>query len=71
MESAKKEDVSASTSAPENQQKLVDVPIPDDNAAFNLIVSFVSLAQKRGAFNIQEAAKLWECISRFQRPGEN
>ena len=50
MESVQKE----ASPAAENQQKLVDVAVPDDNAAFNLIVSFVSLAQKRGAFNIQE-----------------
>jgi hypothetical protein len=67
MESVQKE----ASPAAENQQKLVDVAVPDDNAAFNLIVSFVSLAQKRGAFNIQESSKLWECISRFQRPGDN
>jgi len=67
MESVQKE----ASPAAENQQKLVDVAVPDDNAAFNLIVSFVSLAQKRGAFNIQESSKLWECISRFQRPDDN
>lgn len=56
------------TNSEQPKQLLVNVPVTDDNTAFNLIVSFVSLAQKRGAFNIQESAKLWECVSRFQRP---
>lgn len=47
--------------------KLVDVAVTDENVALNLIVSFVSLAQKRGAFNIEESSKIWECIKRFQK----
>jgi len=46
--------------------RLVDIPISDDNVAFNLMVSFLNLAQKRGAFSIDESAKIWECIKRFQ-----
>ena len=44
---------------------LVSIPVTDDNAALNLLVGFIGVAQKRGAFNIQESAKLWECIQRF------
>ena len=54
-----------------NQQKevrLVDVEVTDENTALNLIVSFVSLAHKRGAFGIDESAKIWECIKKFQKP---
>ena len=29
------------------------------------MVTFLSIAQKRGAFSIDESAKLWECIKRF------
>jgi len=32
------------------------------------MVSFLNLAQKRGAFGIDESAKIWECIKMFQRP---
>jgi len=46
----------------------VDVPINDENTALNVMVSFISLAQKRGAFSIDESAKLWECIKMFQKP---
>lgn len=44
---------------------LVSIPVNDDNTALNLLVGFIGVAQKRGAFNIQESAKLWECIQRF------
>lgn len=53
--------------APQKEVKLVDVPIKDENAALNVIVSFLSLAQKRGAFTFDESAKIWECIRVFQK----
>jgi hypothetical protein len=55
-------------SPPQNEVKLVNVPIKDENTALNVMVSFLSLAQKRGAFGIDEAAKIWECIQLFQKP---
>jgi hypothetical protein len=45
--------------------KLVEQQVTDQNKALNLLVSFVNLAQKRGAFNIDEAAKIWECVKFF------
>ena len=48
------------------ETKLVDVPVTNQNEALNLVISFVALAQKRGAFSIDEAAKIWECIKVFQ-----
>jgi len=53
------------TPAPRQDVQLVDIPVTDDNVAFNIIVSLSALAQRRGAFNIQETAKLSECIQRF------
>ncbi len=50
-----------------NAKRLVDIPITDDNTALNVMVSFLSLAQKRGAFSIDESAKIYECIKMFQR----
>jgi len=47
--------------------KLTDIEVKDENVALNLLVSFISLAQKRGAFTIDESAKIWECIKRFQK----
>jgi hypothetical protein len=48
------------------QQRLVDVEIVDQNVALNIMVSFLNLAQRRGAFSIDESAKLLECIKKFQ-----
>ena len=55
-------------SPPQNEVKLVNVSIKDENTALNVMVSFLSLAQKRGAFGIDESAKIWECIQLFQKP---
>jgi len=46
--------------------RLVDVPINSQQDALQLIVTFLNLAQKRGAFTLDESAKLWECIKSFQ-----
>jgi hypothetical protein len=48
--------------------KLVDVEIKDENIALNIMVSFLTLAQKRGSFTFDESAKIWECIKMFQKP---
>lgn len=47
--------------------RLVDIPINDENTALNVMVSFLSLAQKRGVFSFDESAKIWECIRTFQK----
>jgi len=47
--------------------KLVDIPIRDENTALNVMVNFLSLAQKRGVFSFDESAKIWECIRMFQK----
>ena len=49
------------------QQKLVDIQISDENTALNVLVSFVALAHQRGAFSIEESAKIWECVKFFRR----
>jgi hypothetical protein len=52
----------------ENRQtRLVDVQVTNQNEALQLIVTFLNLAQKRGAFTLDESAKLWECIKLFQQ----
>jgi hypothetical protein len=53
---------------PEKKQlRLVDVPVNTQNDALQLLVTFINLAQKRGAFTLDESAKLWECIKIFQQ----
>ena len=65
---------STSTSAPvppkEKEIRLTEIPVVDEITALNLMVSFLGLAQKRGAYTIDEASKIWECIKKFQRPVE-
>ena len=43
----------------------------DENIALNVLVSFVSLAQRRGAFALDEASKIYECIEVFRKPRSN
>ena len=61
----------ASTPAPTPEVPLVNIKVDDDNVALNLLVAFVGVAQKRGSFNVQEASKIWECISRFTNQTPN
>ena len=49
------------------EQRLVDIPIENENVALNVMVGFLNVAHKRGAFTIDESAKIWECISKFQK----
>mgnify|MGYP006891421281 FL=1 len=51
----------------EETVSIFDVEIKDENTALNVLVQFLHIAQKRGAFNVQESAKLWEAISAFQK----
>ena len=47
-------------------QKITDVVVDSEVMALNMLVSFVAMAQKRGAFSIEESAKIWECVKFFQ-----
>ena len=46
---------------------LTDVNITNENVALNVLVGFVNVAQKRGAFNMQESSKIWEAIQQFMK----
>jgi len=47
------------------QPNILNVKITDQNMALNVLVAFVDLGQKRGAYNLQESAKLWEALQFF------
>jgi len=51
------------------QQQSLDLnePIANENDALNMLVSFVNIAQRRGVYNVQESAKIWECIQMFMK----
>ena len=51
------------------QVKLTEIEVDgNENLALNLMVSFLGLAQRRGAFALDEAAKIFECVKVFQKP---
>jgi hypothetical protein len=55
----------------EMKSKLLSVQVTDENVALNVMVSFLNLAQRRGVFSIDESAKIWECIAKFQKTPSN
>ena len=60
---------SVEKTTPPQIPRLTEVPVNDDNTALNLMVGFLDVAQKRGAYSLDESAKIWECIKRFiQKP---
>ena len=61
----------SSSTPPTQEQKLVNIEVKDQNMALNLMVSFLSLANKRGSFTLDESAKIWECVKIFQGQNQN
>jgi hypothetical protein len=51
----------------EAQVRIMAMPVTDENAALNIMVSFLNIAQRRGVFSIDESAKIWDCIKKFQK----
>lgn len=47
------------------QHRVVDVAVNTQQDALQLLVTFINLGQKRGAFSLEESAKIWECIKMF------
>ena len=70
METDSSTNAANATPAPslaEAQAKLMSMPITTENDALTVMVSFLNIAQRRGVFSIDESAKIWECIKKFQR----
>jgi hypothetical protein len=59
-------DQSSSVVSQPKQVRITEVEITDENAALNVIVGFLDVALKKGAFTFEESAKIWECIKMFQ-----
>jgi len=57
----------------QQQVNLATVVVENENSALNILVGFLGVAQRRGAYTLDEAAKIFECIKLFQRnvPKEN
>ena len=47
---------------------LTDIEVTNQTLAFNVLISFITIAQKRGTFSINESAKIWECLKYFLTP---
>lgn len=63
-------DPSQSLSQEPPQINIVDVPVTDETVSLNLMVQFLNIAQRRGAFSIAESAKIFECIRIFIHPSQ-
>lgn len=50
------------------QINLLDIEIDSPNAALNVMVGFLGIAQKRGAFAINESAKIFDAIKALSGP---
>jgi cytoskeletal protein RodZ len=57
----------ATSDSAQQSINLESLVIVDENTALNVMISFLHIAQKRGAFNLQESAKAWECIQLFMK----
>lgn len=57
------------SSVPTEKKKISDIVVSTQTDALNVLVGFVNLAQQRGVFSIEESAKIWECVNKFQSPG--
>jgi len=49
------------------KNNLMNMEVTNETVALNMLVSFLNLAQRRGIFSIDESAKIWECINKFQK----
>ena len=73
-ESSSTEQVAQQTDVqPQQQQqqvKLADLKVNTENDALNYMVGFLELAQRRGVYTLEEAAKINECVAKFRRPAQ-
>ena len=53
--------------AQQQQVKLTELKVNSENDALNYMVGFLELAQRRGVFTLEEAAKINECVAKFRR----
>lgn len=45
---------------------IMQMQVTDQNSALNCLIGFVGIAQRRGVFALDEAAKAFHCIQMFQ-----
>ena len=47
---------------------LMQMPVTNQNEALNCLIGFVGIAQRRGVFALDEAAKAYHCVQMFRPP---
>jgi hypothetical protein len=57
------------TASEQEKKRVSDIHVPDQNAALNVMVGFLNVAQQRGVYSVEESAKIWECMQFFLPPG--
>ena len=45
---------------------LKDIIIDSQNTAISVMAGMLEIAQSRGTFNMEESAKIWECIKKLR-----
>jgi len=63
-----KSDAANDDSNTKNKINLFEAQVNNENDALNILIGFLSVAQRRGAFAINESSKIFECVKKFQRP---
>lgn len=48
-----------------SENEALPLEVKDQTSALNVIIQYVTIAQKRGVFSIQESAHIWEGIKMF------
>ena len=61
--------MSSQENNPPAQQKVLikDVQITNDGVAINLMAFMLEVAHRRGAFTLEEASKIHECIKQLEK----
>jgi len=60
------------TPTPQTQiPDLLNIEVKDQITALNVLINYITIAQKRGIFSIQESAHIWSCIQLFISQGSS
>lgn len=51
----------------QQQVQLSDITVDNENTALNVMVAMLNMAQRRGAFSMEESSKCWECVRMFMK----
>ena len=46
---------------------ILEAPLENDLQVINLMITFLNIAHKRGAFELGESSKIWNCIEYLKK----